>query len=225
MLTWISRPIAAFVPISLLAFVLSACGSGEPESSASSQEACLLGNDCAIGDVGPGGGLVFLISGGRTYEMAPKTWNGGTQDPYVEWCSDTDLDIVGASGVLDTAVGTGAANTKLIVEACESGAANVVLDYDGGEETDWFLPSKDELNAMCNYSLNPTSPAAPTVVCSGSQNETFESGTFGFVADGPYYWSSSQDGATYAWSQSFGDGYTFNANKYETLQVRPVRAF
>ena len=27
-----------------------------------------------IGDVGPGGGLVFLISGGLTYEMARKDW-------------------------------------------------------------------------------------------------------------------------------------------------------
>ena len=30
-----------------------------------------------VGETGPGGGLVFLISGGKTYEMAPKTWSGG----------------------------------------------------------------------------------------------------------------------------------------------------
>ena len=33
-----------------------------------------------IGDIGPGGGLVFFISGGLTYEMAPKTWSGASSD-------------------------------------------------------------------------------------------------------------------------------------------------
>ena len=27
-----------------------------------------------LDDIGSGDGLMFLISGGRTYEMAPKTW-------------------------------------------------------------------------------------------------------------------------------------------------------
>ncbi|MEI7453648.1 MAG: hypothetical protein WCK04_05420, partial [Actinomycetes bacterium] len=34
---------------------------------------CATGGPCVLGDIGPGGGLVFLISGGLTYEMAPKT--------------------------------------------------------------------------------------------------------------------------------------------------------
>lgn len=229
----------AFVPIAVLACVLSACGSGDPESSGASastpsgvnsgeaaagtsQEGCLLGDGCAIGGIGPGGGLVFLISGGRTYEMAPNTWSGGSEDPYLEWCSNANSDIVGATG---TAVGTGAANTELIAAACESGAANAVLAYDGGGETDWFLRSKDELNAMCNYSHNPTSPAAPTVACSGSQDETFENGTFGFITGGPSYWSSTQFDDDFAGNQSIYDGLQGALTKDSNPLVRPIRAF
>lgn len=240
MLTWTSRPITALVSIAVLACVLSACGSGEPESSGasasipsgvtgsedaavSSQEGCLLESGCAIGDIGPGGGLVFLISGGRTFEMAPNTWSGdGGQDPYLVWCSNTNSDIVGATG---TAVGTGATNTRLIAAACKSGAANAVRAYAGGGETDWFLPSKDELNAMCNYSHNPTSPAASTVACSGSQDETFENGAFGFITGGPSYWSSSQNDSEFAWDQSIDDGRQGGLTKDSNPLVRPVRVY
>ena len=102
----------------------------------------------ALGDIGPGGGLVFLISVGQTYEMAPKTWSGSSSDdtPTLVWCSATSTSIAGAVG---TAVGTGSANTTaMLALPCTSGAAFSADAYAGGGLTDWFLPSKDELNAM-----------------------------------------------------------------------------
>ena len=55
----------------------------------------------------------------------------------------------------DSAIGTGLANTNTII-ATWSGqtngvkyAADVARNYKGGGYTDWFLPSLDEMNAMC----------------------------------------------------------------------------
>ena len=175
----------------------------------------------ALGDTGPGGGLVFLISGGLTYEMAPKNW-GANETTGIQWCSDSTNSV--ATG---TAVGTGSANTTAMLTsaspfvACTSSAPNAVRTYAGGGFTDWFLPSQDELNEMCNYSRNPTTP--PTGVCTGSQDGTFSTGTYGFASD--VYWSSSQANANDAWFQSFVGGKQNSVVKYYPLRVRPVRAF
>lgn len=171
-----------------------------------------------IGDIGPGGGLVFLKSGGLTYEMAPKTWNGGTQDPDPAWCNNTNLDVTGATG---SAIGTGSANTTAMVTACASGAGNSARAYTGGGFNDWFLPSFDELNAMCNYSRNPTSP--PIGACSGTQDATFTAGDFGFAGQ---YWTSSQRDPKQAEIRDMSDGGAEGfANKGVGLGVRPIRSF
>ena len=161
----------------------------------------------AVGDVGPGGGLVFLISGGLTYEMAPKAWGiGGVVDPPSAWCSNTSSLL---SGTFLTVVGTGEANTELMVGACTIGAAKEATapKYSGGGFTDWFLPSMDELIAMYTYSL-----------VGG-----FNTATYGFA--GVSYWSSSQFDASSAWNKDFGNGGQGDAGKGNPLRVRPVRAF
>ena len=183
----------------------------------------------ALGDTGPGGGLVFLISGGLTYEMAPKTWSGSSSDdtPLLTWCPGRG-DVPTAIG---TAIGTGAANTAAMAAsvACSSDAAAAVLAYAPAGTTagQWFLPSKDELNAMCNYSRIPTAPAAPSVSCYGSagsnQDATFAAGAFGFAIS--RYWSSSQIDAFNAWFQYLDDGDAYFDIKPNTFAVRPVRAF
>jgi hypothetical protein len=158
----------------------------------------------ALGDIGPGGGLVFLISGGKTYEMALNTW-GANESTGIAWCSNVSSDITGAVG---TAVGTGSANTTAMQPAaCATGAGVEARANPGGGFTDWFLPSKDELNAMYNYSLVTGFPTA----------------TYGFASG--LYWSSSQTFANQAWYQSFGNGSQGDVDKYSEWRVRPVRAF
>lgn len=172
----------------------------------------------ALGDIGPGGGVVFLISGGKTYEMAKNTW-GGNETTFITWCDNTSLNVIGAVG---TAVGTGSANTTAIVAACASGAGNSARAYRGGGLSDWFLPSKDELNAMCNYSRTWVgSPSTGT--CTGGQNGPFSSGTYGFASGS--YWSSSQDDTLDAWLQNFANGIQSAGPKSLSLRVRPVRSF
>ncbi len=185
---------------------------------------CATGGPCVVGDIGPGGGLVFLISGGLRYEMAPKTW-GANETTGITWCSNTSSDITGAVG---TAVGTGSANTTAMQSpACATGAGVSARAYAGGGLTDWFLPSKDELNAMCYYSRYLLASPDPTVSCYGSggttQNSTFAAGTYGFGSY--FYWSSSQANATYAWARNLSNGLQSGGNKTSTLGVRPVRAF
>ena len=175
----------------------------------------------ALGDIGPGGGLVFLISGGKTYEMAPKTWSGaGTPDSASRWC-DVYTNITGAVGI---AIGTGSANTTAMQPAaCSWGAGVSARAYAGGGLTDWFLPSKDELNAMCNYSRTWTG-TPPTGTCTGTQNGTFASGTYGFAS--VTYWSSTQRAVDLAAAQDLIDGAVFDGGKDNSaVRVRPVRAF
>jgi len=185
------------------------------------------GRDYALGDIGPGGGVVFLIIGDRTYEMAPKTWAGGSTDPTAAWCN-VDTDIPAAEEV---AVGTGAANTNAMLGVCASGAGNLATAYQGGGLTDWYLPSQDELNAMCNYSRNPSNPGGPNVSCRGaggsSQDATFATGNYGFAAND--YRTSTQYSARteFAWVQFFADGAGDQTNGFKSnlAAVRPIRAF
>ena len=160
----------------------------------------------ALGDIGPGGGLVFLISGGLTYEMAPKTWSGGADDPRIAWCDDTSTDITGAAG---TAVGTSSANTTDMLAACTSGAAVSARAYTGGGQTDWFLPSKDLLNEMYDY-----------------KGSIVDTATYGF--ESAFYWASSEyapAAASNADMLSFSNGSPASDGKGSAKYVRPVRAF
>ena len=169
--------------------------------------ACETGGPYVVGGIGPGCGLVFLISGGLTYEMAPKTWSGSSSDdsPALEWCSNSSSDVAGAVG---TAIGTGSANTTAMQSpACASGVAISARAYAGGGLTDWFVPSKDEFNEMFTY----------------SQVGGFNTATYGFVSAS--YWTSSQFSATNAWRQGGGSGYPGNPGKSTQLRVRPIRAF
>ncbi len=160
---------------------------------------------CVVGDTGPGGGKVFYVNptdalGSNYMEAPPNTWNGGSADPAIEWCNDTETLIGGTFG---TAIGAGAANTTLMVGVCTSGAANSVRAYSaaGAPAGSWSLPSKDELDQLY---INRVTVG-------------------GFAADG--YWSSSQVDADRAWVQAFDDGFQLEDNKFNTSLVRPVRAF
>ena len=152
--------------------------------------------------------MVFLISGGLTYEMAPKAWSGaGTPDAGETYCDTTPNDVPGAAG---TAVGTGAANTAAMSasSACSSNAAAAVLAYApaGTSAGQWFLPSKDELNAMYGY-----------------KSSIVDTAKYGFASGS--YWGSSQLSADVAWDQDLVNGGPDTAFKFNSLRVRPIRAF
>lgn len=184
-----------------------------------------------LGDIGPGGGVVFFVdltrpAGSQYMEMAPKTWSGVT-DPSYTWCDGIPLVIAGASG---TAVGTGSANTVAMAAsgACSSNAAAAVLAYGGNDSSvgQWYLPSKGELNLMCNFA-HPWvgSPPAPSAgACFGNQDSAFASGAYGFETS--QYWSSSQYDQYAAWNMAIGTMYlTYSFLDLPNVRVRPIRTF
>jgi len=153
-----------------------------------------------------GGGIVAYIlkSGDPGYD--PNVYHGliaatADQSAGIQWYNGSYV-VTGATG---TAIGTGQANTTVIVEKQGAGsyAAKLCNDLTVGVYTDWFLPSKDELNLM--------------------YKNLKVAGVGGF-ADYPY-WSSSELNANDAWGQSFGIGFQDYDGKYFTYRVRAVRAF
>jgi hypothetical protein len=122
------------------------------------------------------------------------------------------------------AIGTGRAATAAIVARHDAGtvpkasyAAGVADGYTTAAASDWFLPSKDELNEVCKYARNTGQAAGAGTVCSGG---TLRSG----FSTG-YYWSSSELAANTAWIQNFDGGNQVGISKANTYYVRPVRAF
>ncbi len=159
----------------------------------------------AIGDTGPSGvGIVFYITEGGLHglEAAPSLWNGGSEDPESVWI-DGGLTQSTLNGNTSTGIGTGLANSNAIIAQLDhtESAAELCRDYTGGGLTDWFLPSKDEINELYTQK----------VVVGG------------FAAD--YYWSSSEYGASSAWVQYFTSGDQDDDNKSDAYYVRAVRAF
>ena len=123
-----------------------------------------------------------------------KWWNGS----YV---------FIGATG---TALGTGLSNSNLIVSS--QGAPTTPFVYAArecrnlttGGYTDWYLPSKDELNKLY---INRDLIAMPNI--------------------NSYYWTSSEVSAVYAWWQLWTNGQQGNDfnTKENGIYVRAVRSF
>ena len=190
-----------------------------------------------VGDIGPGGGLVFYIDSvsGLRYEMAPNTWGAGEQG--LRWCYNSPSSSYPVPGATETAVGTGKSNTAAMAASgtCNSEAAAAVIAYGGTDSSagQWFLPSRDELYAMCYFSLYLTAAPNPTIECfnatSGAvQNPAFNA-AYKFTSAGPtttLYWSSSQTFPDRAAGVEFFDGWLWEGcGKNGLLKVRPIRAF
>ena len=134
---------------------------------------------------------------GETHGLIVAPSDQGTAVP---WYNGRYV-ITGATG---TALGTGNANTAAIVATQGPGhyAARLCADLDIGGYTDWFLPSKDELDRIYDNKR-----------------------TIGGIAE-QRYWSSSEADVNNAWPQNFANGYQYHLyDKYYEIRVRAVRAF
>lgn len=211
---------------------------------------CATGGTCAVGDRGPGGGIVFYSQGsfacgpGRAskckyMEAAPENWLTGTVgDPQRKWSTmmsiaftaspiPTTIVPVLAPQFIQWVVGSGYQNSLDMVAQAGSvahwSAAVLARSYQGGSKTDWYLPSKDELNNMCKWQtgkpwISDWHPCGGGTLNSGP-------GARGFASGG--HWSSSEWGSNHGWHLHFPtNGTHFQpACKCFNQYVRPVRAF
>lgn len=184
----------------------------------------LAKNTIALGAKGPGGGTVFYDAGstkpwGRYLEVAPDGWNPGG-DPSVYWCNLAG-EIGGPVPETGKAIGEGASNTDLIVKMCNVGAAIIARAYRGGGKSDWFLPSVDELTALCFYVNGQTPASSPDGCGHGKYKLDVTTGD---------YWTSTAASGQMAWTRSLVTGGTsaamWNWDYYgPSTAVRPIRAF
>jgi len=167
-------------------------------------------------DEGPAGGLIFYIDTAEEYtwtylEVAPASteWAGK------QWCdNDTVIGAGGGYGIGDGQTATDAIVQYLADHTGQTGKAAQLCDglehdHDGTTYDDWFLPSKDELNAIWD-----------NIVDDGSGSN---SGVGGF--DTAAYWSSSEYNSVEAWGQIFENGNQVGGVKNTNARVRAVRAF
>ena len=185
-----------------------------------------LGYDCAgnivpqyqVGDLAEGGIIFQINEDGTGLVAAMEDLTEGATDPDgtgfngYEWgCYEESVN--GADG---QAIGTGYQNTLDIAnQGCttEYGgitAAQAALDAEINGYSDWYIPSRDELQEMHNTIGN----GGPEGNIGG-----FE------TSDWPYYWSSSEYNNYVAWLVLFDNGTTYYPSKNYTYRVRVIRAF
>lgn len=145
-------------------------------------------------------------------------------------------DIEGARSYND-----GRANTEAMAEA-GSALAQWALQLDIEGHSDWYLPSRDELE-LCYRNLKPTEDENYCTWRDGDNPSSLPLG-YPYTADSPAqaadpafqddgdeafqpvtYWSSTQYSPGNAWVQHFGGGYQNYGHKVGTRRAVAVRRF
>jgi hypothetical protein len=157
-----------------------------------------------IGQSYGGGKIAYVLQNGDPGYVAWQ-WRGliaaaADQSTGTAWSTITSTLV----GTTAAAIGTGQANTAAIVAqpGCTGGAAHLCYYLAEGGYSDWYLPSKDELNKLY----------LSRVAIGGFESDW-------------YWWSSSEYAAGAAWAQYFALARPFSVSKFQLFRVRPVRAF
>lgn len=173
--------------IIFIAFCLLIFSCKKEESSSAS--------DVAVGQ-SYAGGIIFYVDG---------TGQHGLIASESDCCDSAQWyngDFI-TTNTFEGNVGKGQPNTTKIIVAQGNGiyAASICDQLVLNGYSDWFLPSKDELNLLYQQ----------------------RNLVGGFAND--YYWSSPEYDTLHAWNQYFPYGPQYYANKSSKASVRAIRAF
>jgi hypothetical protein len=170
-----------------------------------------------IGEPCGGGVLAYILKRGdrgyvpgEVHGLIAATADQTPAGSGIQWATRPHRDI-SLPGALGTKIGIGAANSDAIIARNGAGAsyaAGLARAYTGGGHSDWYLPSKDELDKLY----------LSREAIGGFHTER---------GNGSSYWSSSEyePYVKDAWYQAFDDGFQYNNVKSTTNRVRAVRAF
>lgn len=157
-----------------------------------------------VGDVYQGGKVAYIFEPGENGYVAGEIHGiiVATEDQsnFIAWSNGLPV----AQNVFATAIGTGSTNTTEIIniQGNKIYAAKVCRDYRGGDYSDWFLPSKDELLKICN-------------------NKDLIGGF-----TGNSYWSSSRYSDKLIWLVRFNDFMAYTEyNVFGDFSIRAARYF
>ena len=193
---------------------------------------------CEVGVQGPGGGTIFYVDttneipGYDYLEVAPTDAGWEEWIPNISMCGpQTNVGCLNnflsdtQNGYRFVGLGTGRAATAAVIALTNAAqldkntvAAGLADNYSTSTASDWWLPSKDELNEVCKYVRNTGQVAGGDIRCAGGTTRP------GF--DG-YYWTSTEGGSgDAAWVQFFNDStYRNYYLKNSWIPVRPIRGF
>ena len=203
--------------------------------------ACADGGVCAVGDTGPGGGIVFYVSA----------------DPFPSTGSDCNTTCKYLEAALsDQSTGIGWSTTALFCYNSGSATDTNNCHYNSvysGDSTNQAA-SRTAATAIGKGMANTNQVHARLTTAGGVATSTYAAGiayayansgktdwhlpskdelnqlynrsaTVGSFSDG-YYWSSSENAADKVWHQYFTVSIPFFiGDKFNSSKVRPVRAF
>jgi hypothetical protein len=125
--------------------------------------------------------------------------------------SNIDATLIGASAQSSW---DGLSNSNAIVGQAghTSSASALCLNSTNGGQSDWYLPSIDELSLLWHSRFNVNKSLSAI-------------GGATVLPNSAIYWSSTEGSSNSARGFGFNDGTAANLNKYGTYYVRAVRAF
>jgi hypothetical protein len=187
---------------------------------------CSTGAACAVGDTGPGGGIVVYDAGskeswGQYIEMARKGWsdNLGGEVAGSFGCEDKNLETI-------PDLGSGKVNTDKFVKDCEANtpygqrAYTLVDNYKSGVNSsidDWAIPSAWDLYEVDSMSADVWKRLELRGTYSTSTETSFARGQITI-----YEYGETQNPRLRDYGADFG---TSPKSIWNSFPVRPVRYF
>lgn len=183
------RQITGGLVVALFSLVsLAGCGSGDTaertRNGVVDTRTCAEGGECAVGDPGPGGGIVFYDAGtdqewGRYLEVAPSGWANDFQNVSAHWkakpltgdnsrLEDPFGAFVGNGqyvapnfSTAPASAGSGKSEWQIVKDfRCGFCVTDTIAELNQGDIADWYIPNKREMELLFQSKVRNLSTVA-----------------------------------------------------------------